>query len=183
MERIQWLQRFRLSVSRDRFFLFVGVLVLLDVHLAALYGVMTKRLNEQVRRNRSRFPEDFMFQLTSEEAESLRSQFATSNKGRGGRRYAPYVFTEQGVAMLSTVLNSERAIQVNIEIMRAFVRLRQMLASNAQLARKMSALEKKYDAQFKVVFDAIRQLMAPPEPKKRKIGFLVEEKAAAYGRR
>jgi phage regulator Rha-like protein len=124
-----------------------------------------------------------MFQLTSEEVASLRSQFATSNRGRGGRRYAPYAFTEQGVAMLSTVLNSERAIQVNIEIMRAFVRLREILASNAELARKMDALEKKYDSQFKVVFDAIRQLMAPPEAKKRKIGFLVEEKAAPYGRR
>ena len=164
-------------------FLIRGHKVLLDVHLAALYGVTTKRLNEQVRRNRSRFPEDFMFQLTSEEAASLRSQFATSNKGRGGRRYAPYVFTEQGVAMLSTVLNSERAIQVNIEIMRAFVRLRRMLASNAQMARKLVDLESKYDAQFKVVFDAIRQLMTPSEPKKKKIGFLVEEKAAAYGRR
>jgi hypothetical protein len=164
-------------------FLIRGHKVLLDVHLAALYGVTTKRLNEQVRRNRSRFPEDFMFQLTSEEAASLRSQFATSNKGRGGRRYAPYVFTEQGVAMLSTVLNSERAIQVNIEIMRAFVGLRRMLASNAQMARKLVDLESKYDAQFKVVFDAIRQLMTPSEPKKKKIGFLVEEKAAAYGRR
>ena len=160
-----------------------GHKVLLDVDLAALYGVPTKRLNEQVRRNRARFPEDFMFQLTAEEATSLRSQFATSNKGRGGRRYAPYAFTEQGVAMLSTVLNSERAILVNIEIMRAFVRLRQMLASNTQLAGKLAALEKKYDAQFKVVFDAIRQLMTPSQPKKRKIGFLVEEKAAAYGRR
>ena len=157
--------------------------VLLDVHLAALYGVTTKRLNEQVRRNRSRFPDDFMLQLTSEEVESLRSQNATSKRGRGGRRYAPYVFTEQGVAMLSTVLNSERAIQVNIEIMRAFVRLRQLLASNDQLARKLETLEKKYDAQFKVVFDAIRQLMAPAEPKKRKIGFLVEERAARYGKR
>jgi hypothetical protein len=153
-----------------------GHKVLLDADLAALYGVTTKRLNEQVRRNRSRFPDDFMFELASEEAESLRSQFATSKRGRGGRRYAPYVFTEQGVAMLSTVLNSERAIQVNIEIMRAFVRLRHMLA------RKLADLEKKYDAQFKVVFDAIRQLMAPPDPKKRKIGFLVEEKAASYGR-
>ena len=104
-------------------------------------------------------------------------------QGAGGRRYAPYAFTEQGVAMLSTVLNSERAILVNIEIMRTFVRPRQMLASNAQLARKLADLEKKYDAQFKVVFDAIRQLMTPPQPKKRKIGFLVEEKAAAYGRR
>jgi len=141
-----------------------GHRVLLDTHLADLYGVTTKRLNEQVRRNRSRFPGDFMFQLTQEEVESLRSQFATSNQGRGSRRYAPYAFTEQGVAMLSTVLNSERAIRVNIEIMRAFVRLRQMLTSNAQLARRLDALEKKYDAQFKVVFDAIRQLMAPPQP-------------------
>jgi ORF6N domain len=160
-----------------------GHKVLLDVHLAALYGVPTKRLNEQVRRNRSRFPEDFMFQLTSEEVTFLRSQTATSNRGRGGRRYAPYAFTEQGVAMLSSVLNSERASQVNIEIMRIFVRLRQMVALNARLARKMNALEKRYDAQFKVVFDAIRQLMTAPEPRKRKIGFLVEEKAAAYGRR
>jgi hypothetical protein len=124
-----------------------------------------------------------MFQLTSEEDVSLRSQCAISKKGRGGRRYAPYAFTEQGVAMLSTVLNSERAILVNIEIMRAFVRLRQMLVSSAQLARKLVDLENKYDAQFKVVFDAIRQLMAPPERKKKKIGFLVEEKAAAYGRK
>jgi hypothetical protein len=160
-----------------------GHKVLLDAHLAALYGVTTKRLNEQVRRNRSRFPGDFMLQLTSEEVESLRSQFATSNQGRGGRRYAPYAFTEQGVAMLSTVLNSERAIRVNIEIMRAFVRLRQILASNAQLARKLDALEKKYDAQFKVVFDAIRELMTPPEPNKRKIGFLAKERSARYGRR
>ena len=155
---------------------------MLDADLAVLYGVTTKRLNEQVRRNRPWFPKDFMFQLTSEEGAFLRSQIATSNKGRGGRRYAPYAFTEQGVAMLSTVLNSERAIQANIEIMRAFVRLRQILASNAQLARKLEALEKKYDAQFKVVFDAIRQLMAPPEPSKRKIGFLVKERAARYGR-
>jgi hypothetical protein len=109
---------------------------LLDVHLAALYGVTTKRLNEQVKRNRSRFPDDFTFQLTPDEVDTLRSQIATSKSGRGGRRYAPYVFTEQGVAMLSTVLNSERAIRGNIEIMRAFVRLRQLLASNDRLARK-----------------------------------------------
>ena len=163
--------------------LYRGQKVLLDVHLAALYGVTTKRLNEQVKRNRSRFPDDFTFQLTPDEVDTLRSQIATSKGGRGGRRYAPYVFTEQGVAMLSTVLNSERAIQVNIEIMRAFVRLRQLLASNDRLARKLDALENKYDAQFKVVFDAIRQLMTPPEPKKRKIGFLVEERAARYGKR
>jgi hypothetical protein len=133
-----------------------------------------------------------MFQLTPEEFASLRSQIVTSNlksqiaissSDWGGGSHPPFAFTEQVVAMLSSVLRSKRAVQVNVEIMRAFVRLRQMLASNAELSRKMDALEKKYDAQFKVVFDAIRQLMAPPEPKKRKIGFLVEEKAAAYGRR
>jgi predicted restriction endonuclease len=155
---------------------------MLDADLAVLYGVSTKRLNEQVRRNRSRFPDDFMFQLTREEVQSLRSQIATSKQGRGGRRYAPLVFTEQGIAMLSTVLNSERAIQVNIEIMRAFVRLREMIATHKDLARKLEALERRYDAQFKVVFDAIRELMAPPESKKRKIGFLVKERAARYGR-
>jgi phage regulator Rha-like protein len=135
--------------------------VMLDSDLAELYGVSTKRLNEQVKRNRARFPGDFMFQLTVSETEILRSQFATSKKGGGGRRYLPYAFTEQGVAMLSSVLNSERAIQVNIEIMRAFVRLRRILASHAALTRKLDALEKKYDAQFKVVFDAIRELMKP----------------------
>ena len=155
---------------------------MLDSDLARLYRVTTKRLNEQVRRNIARFPGDFMFQLTLEEVESLRSQSATSNKGRGGRRYAPLVFTEQGIAMLSTVLNSERAIHVNIEIMRAFVRLREMLATHKDLARKLDAMEKKYDAQFKVVFDAIRQLMSSPEPGKRKIGFLVKERATKYGR-
>ena len=156
---------------------------MLDADLAELYGVSVKRLNEQVRRNIKRFPVDFMFQLTREEHDSLRSQIATL-KGRRGehRKYLPYVFTEQGVAMLSGILNSERAIRVNIEIMRAFVRLRQILASNAQLARKLDALEKKYDAQFKLVFDVIRQLMTPPEPNRRKIGFLVKEKAARYGK-
>ena len=165
---------------------------MLDSDLAVLYGITVGRLNEAVKRHRDRFPADFMFQLTPEEFRSLRSQIVTSNlKSQiaisshdwGGRRHPPYAFTEQGVAMLSSVLHSKRAVQVNIEIMRAFVRLRQMLASNAQLARKLVDLENKYDAQFKVVFDAIRQLMAPPEPKKRKIGFLVEEKAAAYGRK
>jgi hypothetical protein len=157
-----------------------GHKVILDSDLAGLYGVTTKRLNEQVRRNLSRFPEDFMFQLTESETDLLRSQFATSKKGRGGRRYPPYVFTEQGVAMLSSVLNSERAIKVNIEIMRAFVHLRRMLASHADLARKLEALEKKYDAQFKVVFEAIRELMKPPETKRRPIGFLVEEPKVPY---
>jgi hypothetical protein len=154
-----------------------GHKVMLDADLAVLYGASTKRLNEQVRRNRSRFPDDFMFQLTAEEVRSLSSQFATSKQGRGGRRYAPLVFTEQGIAMLSTVLNSEHAIQVNIEIMRAFVRLREMIATHKDLVRKLEALEKRYDAQFRAVFDAIRELMTPPESKKRKIGFLVKERA------
>ena len=146
---------------------------MLDSDLAALYGVTTKRLNEQVRRNLRRFPADFMFQLTTDEAESLRSQNATSK--RGGRRYLPYAFTEQGVAMLSSVLNSERAIEVNILIMRAFVKLREMLATHKDLAKKLEEMEKKYDVQFKVVFDAIRKLMAPPEPKRRQIGFCKEK--------
>jgi hypothetical protein len=162
-----------------------GHRVMLDSDLALLYGVPVKRLNEQVRRNIRRFPGDFMIRLTAEEYEALRSQFATLKVARGThRKYLPYAFTEQGVAMLSGVLRSQRAIDVNVEIMRTFVRLRQMLASNAQLARKLDALEKKYDTQFKVVFDAIRQLMAPPHrPDKRKIGFLVEEKALPYAHR
>jgi len=132
----------------------------------------------------NRGPATFLFQLTSEKYAALRSQIATLKPTRvSHRKYLPYAFTEQGVAMLSSVLRSQRAIDVNVEIMRAFVRLRQLLASNAQLARRLDVLEKKYDTQFKAVFDAIRQLMASPEPKKRKIGFLVEEKAAAYGRR
>ena len=148
-----------------------GQRVMLDRDLAALYGVPTKRLNEQVRRNESRFPEDFMFQLSPEEAARLRSQTATSKKGRGGRRYAPLAFTEQGVAMLSSVLHSEAAVRVNIEIMRAFVRLRAMLASHAQLAKKLDDLEKKYDGQFAVVFQAIRELMTPSVAPAQRIGF------------
>jgi len=147
--------------------------VMLDADLAVLYGVPTKRLAEQVRRNSRRFPADFMFRLTAVEARILRSRIATSSFGRGwgGRRYAPYAFTEQGVAMLSSVLKSPRAVQVNIAIMRAFVRLRGLLASSEALARKLDALERKYDAQFKVVFDAIRQLMSPPAAGRRTIGF------------
>jgi len=149
--------------------------VMLDADLAALYGVETKALVQAVKRNVERFPEDFMFQLSREEFAILRSQFVTSSDW-GGRRYPPYVFTEQGVAMLSSVLRSPRAIQVNIEIMRAFIRLRQILSSNAELARKMDELEKKYDAQFQEVFEAIRQLMVPPEPKRRHIGFQTGDK-------
>lgn len=147
-----------------------GQKVMLDADLAELYGVETKVLVQAVKRNLERFPEDFMFQLSQEEFTILRSQIVTSSDW-GGRRYRPYAFTEQGVAMLSSVLRSRRAIQVNIEIMRAFIRLRQMLASHVELARKLDALEKKYDAEFKQVFEAIRQLMAPPEPKRRPIGF------------
>ncbi len=156
-----------------------GHKVMLDADLAELYGVETKRLLQALKRNISRFPPDFAFQLNAEEFENLRSQIVTSSQW-GGRRYPPYAFTEQGVAMLSSILRSKRAIQVNIEIMRAFVRLRQMLASHTELARKLDALEKKYDAQFKVVFNAIRELMKPQESKKRPIGFLVEEPKVAY---
>jgi hypothetical protein len=149
-----------------------GKKVMLDADLASLYGVDTRVLVQAVKRNLDRFPADFMFQLSKEEVDFLRSQIVTLKRGRGQHsKYLPYAFTEQGVAMLSSVLRSPRAIQVNIEIMRAFVRLRQMLASHAELARKLDALEQKYDAQFKAVFDAIRQLMTPPEPKRRPMGF------------
>ena len=151
-------------------FLIRGQKVMLDSNLAEIYGVATKVLIQAVKRNEDRFPDDFMFQLTEQELNILRSQIVTSRWG--GRRYPPYAFTEQGVAMLSSVLHSARAVHVNIEIMRAFVRLRQMLASNVELARKLAVLEKKYDAQFGVVFDAIRELMVPPQPKKKRpIGF------------
>ena len=159
-------------ILERRIYLIRGHKVILDRDLAELYGVPTKRLNEQVTRNINRFPGDFMFQLGYDEAEVLRSQIATSKEGRGGRRYLPHVFTEHGVAMLSSVLRSERAAQVNIAIMRAFVHLRQLLATHEELARKLDAMEHRYDAQFKVVFDVIRKLMEPPpEEPKRPIGF------------
>lgn len=157
-----------------------GQKVMLDRDLAELYGVSTKRLNEQVKRNLARFPADFMFQLDQEEFENWRSQFATSNSAaRMGLRRKPYAFTEQGVAMLSSVLNSERAIEVNIAIMRAFVRLREILATHKDLARKLDEMERKlgeHDQHFRIVFEAIRQLMTPPpEPeKKRRISFRAE---------
>ena len=160
-----------------------GQKVILDADLAGLYGVETKILNKAVKRHLDRFPKDFMFQLTTEEAENLRFQIGTSSRIHGGRRYLPYAFTEQGVAMLSGILNSPRAVQVNIEIMRAFVRLRKMLSSHKDLERKLIALEKKYDEQFKVVFDAIRALMAPPEKPRKKIGFEVKEPRARYGKK
>jgi ORF6N domain len=176
------------QIIERRIYLIRGYKVLVDVDLAELYGVPTKRLNEQVRRNRKRFPKDFMFQLTTIEAEALRSQFATSKlsggalrsqsatskTGRGGRRYLPYAFTEQGVAMLSSVLNSERAIEVNIAIMRTFVKLRQMLESNEELNRKFAAVIRKlatHDKYFKVVFDELNKLTERPAPSRRQIGF------------
>jgi hypothetical protein len=147
-----------------------GEKVILDADLASLYGVETRVLVQAVKRNLKRFPPDFMFQLTREEFNLLRSQTVTS-RGWGGRRYPPYAFTEQGVAMLSSVLNSSRAIGVNIEIMRAFVRMRRLLASHARLEKIILEMEEKYDGQFAMVFEALKQLMEPPEPKRRKIGF------------
>ena len=147
-----------------------GQKVMLSMHLAELYEVEPRVLVQAVKRNIERFPEDFMFQLNAEEFANLKSQFVISSWG--GIRTTPYAFTEQGVSMLSSVLRSSRAIQVNIAIMRAFVQLRQMLASNAELSRKLAALEKNYDIKFKAVFEAIRQLMSPSEPKKKRpIGF------------
>jgi hypothetical protein len=155
-----------------------GRKVMLDSDLASLYGVEVRVLNQAAKRNLSRFPDDFMFLLSAEEAGSLRSQTVISKSGRGGRRYFPYAFTEQGVAMLSTVLNSERAIEVNIAIMRAFVRLREIMSTHKDLARKLFDLERKlgeHDEKFAIVFEAIRQLMAPPAaPPKRRIGFRQE---------
>ena len=158
-----------------KIYLIRGEKVMLDSDLAELYEVPVRVLNQAVRRNIERFPEDFMLQLSKEEDDSLRSQIVTLKKGRGEhRKYLPYVFTEQGVAMLSSVLNSGRAIQVNIAIMRAFVKLREFLSTNKELAYKLGQLERKiekHDEDIKVIFNAIRQLMAPPEVKKRKIGF------------
>jgi len=163
--------------------------VMLDADLAALYGVETKVLVQAIKRNIERFPGDFMFQLDAQEWASLRSQFVTSNTGRGGRRYAPYAFTEQGVAMLSSVLNSPRAIAINIEIMRAFVQVRSMAATHQDLAKQLAELQDKTELlamqhdtfsrntrnQLKQVFDALRELMTPPDPPKRPIGFVTHE--------
>ena len=149
-----------------------GHRVLLDRDLAELYGVPTKRLKEQVRRNSKRFPEDFMFELTNQEVRNLRSQFATSSWG--GARYVPIAFTEQGVAMLSSVLHSKRAIEVNIAIMRAFVKMREIMATNKDFAEKLKIIEEKlaeHDDQFQVVFEAIKQLLTEEEKPKKKIGF------------
>jgi hypothetical protein len=155
--------------------------VMLDSDLAALYGVTTGNLNKAVKRNAERFPSDFMFQLDAEEVANLKFQFGISSWG--GRRRRPYAFTEQGVAMLSSVLNSERAVKVNIAIMRAFVQLRETLDTNRELARKFSELEQrvgKHDEEIAAILEAIRQLMAPPEKARREIGFHVREKAPRY---
>ena len=151
--------------------------VMLDSDLAKLYGVETGVLIRSVVRNIERFPADFMFQLSRKEFERLRCQFGISNRAsRGGRRYMPYVFTEQGVAMLSSVLRSQRAVRVNVEIMRVFVLLRHHIRANEELLNRIDSLEQKYDAQFGAVFEAIRQLMMPPEPSRRRIGFRSERR-------
>ncbi len=159
-----------------------GQKVMLDVDLAELYEVPVKTLNQAVKRNRTRFPSDFMFQITARERESLRSQIVTLKRGEH-RKYLPYAFTEQGVAMLSSVLRSERAVKVNIAIMRAFVQLREIMETNRELAQKFSDLEKrvgKHDSEIAAIIDAIRQLMAPPTKPDREIGFHVRETAPRY---
>ncbi len=165
-----------LEVISRKIHLIRGNKVLLDSDLALLYHVPTHRLNEQVRRNKSRFPNDFMFRLNTKEHSALISQIAISKMGRGGRRNTPHAFTEQGVAMLSSVLNSDRAIKVNIAIMRAFVQLRQILATHRELAEKLKELEKKYDKNFKIVFEILNKLIEPPLVKSRPVGFGVNKK-------
>jgi len=159
-------------------FLIRGLKVMLDRDLAELYGVQTKVLKQAVRRNINRFPGDFMFELTKNEFEDLRSQIVTSNLG--GPRYLPMAFTEQGVAMLSSVLNSDRAILVNIQIMRTFTRIREMLSTHEELKQKIEAMEKKYDQNFQIVFEAIKQLLEIDDKPRPKIGFIVKEKLAEY---
>jgi hypothetical protein len=165
----------------SKIYLIRGQKVMLDRDLAALYGVETRVLKQAVKRNITRFPVDFMFELSRAEFNNLRSQIVTSSWG--GIRYRPMAFTEQGVAMLSSVLNSERAVQVNIQIMRAFTKLRQMLTTHEDLRRKIEEMEQKYDQQFQVVFDAIKLLLEAEEKPKPKIGFTVKERVKAYGRK
>lgn len=160
--------------------LYQGHKVMLDFDLASLYGVTTGALNRQVKRNRDRFPPDFVYEIDAQDVARLICQNGTSKPGRGGRRKPVLAFTQEGVAMLSSVLHSERAVRVNIEIMRAFVRLRSLLAAHAELARRLDEFEKRYDKQFRAVFDAIHQLMAPPAPPRKQIGFQVREKRAVY---
>ncbi|HEV8185079.1 MAG TPA: ORF6N domain-containing protein, partial [Chthoniobacterales bacterium] len=170
-----------IKVVEQSIHLIRGLRVMLDSDLAKVYGVSTKQLNQQVRRNLSRFPSDFAFQLTASEFTNLRSQIVTSSYG--GRRYSPWAFTEHGAIMLASVLNSEVAIEASLRVVRAFVRLREMISANAELARKFAELERRldtHDAQLAQLFAAIRQLLAPAPEKKREIGFHVKEKAARY---
>ena len=173
-----------IEVIERKIYLIRGQKIILDNDLADLYGVSIRVLNQAVKRNLNRFPEDFMFQLTKEEDESLRSQIVILKRERGKhRKYLPHAFTEQGIAMLSGVLSSDRAVHVNIAIMRAFVKLREMISLNKELAHKLMQLERKiekHDTEIKVIFDAIRQLMATPEPKEKKIGFRVRERNTRY---
>lgn len=170
------------EVIEQKIYLVRGQKVMLDSDLAILYGVTTKQLNQQVKRNKKRFPDDFMFKLDSYEFKILRSQFVTSNenltsqivisnKEHGGRRYRPYAFTEHGIAMLSSVLNSDRAIAVNIQIIRTFIKLRKLLSTHKDLLEKIEKMEKGYDRQFRIVFDIIRELNTPPEKPRKQIGF------------
>jgi phage regulator Rha-like protein len=156
--------------------------VMLDRDLAELYGVETRRLKEQVRRNIERFPEDFMFELTQKELINWRSQFAISNQDIMGLRIKPFAFTEHGVLMLSSVLKSQRAIQVNIQIMRAFSKLREMLSTHEDLKKKIETMEKKYDQQFQIVFEAIKQLLETESKPRKQIGFTVKEKQKVFGK-
>jgi hypothetical protein len=167
------------EVIEKRIFIIRGQKVMLDFHIAELYQVETKTLKRAVKRNRNRFPSDFLFELSQQEYTALRYHFGTLKRGEHSK-YLPFAFTEQGIAMLSGVLSSARAVHVNIAIMRSFVKLREVLASHKDLARKLEELEKRYDSQFRVVFDAIRQLMEPPEKPKRGIGFHVQERVARY---
>ena len=160
--------------------LYQGHKVMLDFDLASLYGVTTGALNRQVKRNRDRFPPDFVYEIDAQDVARLICQNGISKASRGGRRRPVLAFTQEGVAMLSSVLHSQRAVRVNIEIMRAFVRLRSLLAAHAELALRLDELEHRYDEQFRAVFDAIRQLMTPPEPPRKPIGFQVKERGGCY---
>ena len=175
-----------LEAIGQRILLLRGVRVMLDSDLAELYGVPTKRFNEQVKRNLGRFPDDFMFQLNDDEHTALRSQFATSKTGRGGRRYAPYAFTEHGAIMAATILNSPKAVEMSVFVVRAFVQLREMLTTHKELAARLEALELKvggHDEAIADIINAIRQLMATPEPAKRPIGFVIPADAQSKSKK
>lgn len=167
-----------IEVVERKILLIRGQKVILDVDLAELYGVTTKVFNQAVKRNTDRFPKDFMFQLTSGEALSMRSQFVTASKRN--IRYRPHAFTEHGIIMAASILNSQRAIDASVFVVRAFIKLREMIASHKDLARKLNDLEKKYDGQFQVVFEAIRQILEVEEKPKKKIGFIARERQAVY---